>query len=86
MSRLYLGLLAGAIFGALSVASMLPLAFADKQSALLGAFLNRFAIGAALTPCSARCSVPSRISDSRIAARVTAADRLSDLAALRPGK
>ncbi len=48
MSRLYLGLLAGAIFGALSVASMLPLAFPDKQSALLGAFLNRFAIGAAI--------------------------------------
>ena len=45
MSRLYLGLLAGVVFGALSVASMLPLPFPDKQSALLGAFLNRFAIG-----------------------------------------
>ena len=45
MSRLSLGLLAGLVYGALSAASMMPLAFADKRPALLGAFLNRFAIG-----------------------------------------
>lgn len=45
MSRLSLGLLAGIVYGALSAASMLPLEFPDKRAALLGAFLNRLAIG-----------------------------------------
>jgi hypothetical protein len=45
MNRLYLGILCGLIFGALSAASMIPLSFPDKRAALLGAFLNRFAIG-----------------------------------------
>ena len=45
MSRLALGLLAGLLYGALSAASMIPLQFPDKRAALLGAFLNRLAIG-----------------------------------------
>ncbi|HUQ84095.1 MAG TPA: hypothetical protein VM076_23290 [Gemmatimonadaceae bacterium] len=45
MRRLALGLLAGVVYGALSAASMLPLQFPDKRAALLGAFLNRLAIG-----------------------------------------
>ena len=45
MPRLLLGLLAGLTYGALSAASMLPLTFPDKRAALLGAFLNRLAIG-----------------------------------------
>ena len=45
MHRLALGLLTGVIYGALSAASMLPMQFPDKRAALLGAFLNRFAIG-----------------------------------------
>ena len=45
MSRLSLGLVAGIVYGALSSASMLPLQFPDKRAALLGAFLNRLAIG-----------------------------------------
>ena len=45
MPRLALGLLAGVLYGALSAASMLPLHFPDKRAALLGAFLNRLAIG-----------------------------------------
>lgn len=45
MSRLSLGLLAGPLYGAASAASMLPLRFPDKRAALLGAFLNRLAIG-----------------------------------------
>ena len=48
MPRLALGLLAGILYGALSAASMLPLQFPDKRAALLGAFLNRFAIGVVL--------------------------------------
>jgi len=39
------GLLAGIAFGAISVGMMMPLQFPDKRAALLGAFLNRFAIG-----------------------------------------
>jgi hypothetical protein len=45
MSRLLLGTICGLVYGALSAASMLPLQFEDKRAALLGAFLNRFAIG-----------------------------------------
>ena len=45
MSRLTLGVIAGLIFGALAAASMLPMSFPDKRAALLGAFLNRFAVG-----------------------------------------
>jgi hypothetical protein len=45
MSRLMLGAISGLIYGALSVASMLPLTFPDKRAALLGAFINRFSIG-----------------------------------------
>jgi hypothetical protein len=45
MTPVAYGLLAGIAFGAISVGVMLPLQFPDKRSALLGAFLNRFAIG-----------------------------------------
>ena len=45
MTRLWLGLIAGLIYGGLSAASMIPLAFPDKRAALLGAFLNRLGIG-----------------------------------------
>ena len=45
MNRLWLGLLCGLIYGALSAASMIPLEFPDKRAALLGAFLNRLSIG-----------------------------------------
>ena len=45
MSRLSLGLLAGLVYGVLSALSMLPVEFSDKRAALLGAFLNRLAIG-----------------------------------------
>jgi hypothetical protein len=45
MSRLTFGLIAGIAYGMLAVATMIPLSFSDKRAALLGAFLNRFAIG-----------------------------------------
>jgi hypothetical protein len=45
MPQLALGLIAGVIYGALSAASMLPLQFPDRRAALLGALLNRLAIG-----------------------------------------
>lgn len=40
-----LGLISGIIFGAISVAMMIPMSFPDKRTALLAAFINRFAIG-----------------------------------------
>ena len=45
MSPVAYGLLAGITFGTVSVGMMIPLEFPDKRAALLGAFLNRFAIG-----------------------------------------
>jgi hypothetical protein len=45
VAPLTFGVLAGLVFGSLSVAVMLPLQFPDKRAALLGAFINRFAIG-----------------------------------------
>ena len=45
MDRTKLGVLLGLAFGALDVAIMLPLSFPDKQTALLGAFCSRFALG-----------------------------------------
>lgn len=45
MSKSKWGFIAGLIFGAFSVALMLPMEFSDKPAALTGAFLNRFAIG-----------------------------------------
>jgi hypothetical protein len=57
MSRLMLGTICGLIYGALSAASMLPLTFQDKQAALTGAFLNRFAIGFVIG--AARLPLPS---------------------------
>lgn len=48
MPRLWLGLLAGLVYGALSAASMIPLSFPSKRAALTGAFLNRFSIGVVL--------------------------------------
>lgn len=45
MSRLVLGTLCGLVFGAIAVGTMVPLTFADKRAAMLGAFVSRFAIG-----------------------------------------
>lgn len=45
MSKLLLGTIAGAVYGTLSVATMIPLEFSDKRAAMFGAFINRFSIG-----------------------------------------
>ncbi len=45
MSDPVLGLIAGAVFGAIAVAMMIPLSFPDKRAALMAAFWDRFAIG-----------------------------------------
>jgi|SRR3954465_9035172 hypothetical protein len=45
LNRVQLGVLCGLVFGLLDVALMIPMSFPDKRTALLGAFLDRFAIG-----------------------------------------
>jgi hypothetical protein len=45
MSRIYLGVICGVVFGGLDAAMMIPLSFPDKRSALLGAFIARFGLG-----------------------------------------
>jgi hypothetical protein len=45
MTEITKGAISGLIFGAISVAMMLPMSFPDKRAALLAAFINRFAIG-----------------------------------------
>ncbi len=45
MTHIAYGVAAGIGFGAVAVASMLPLQFPDKRAALTAAFLDRFAIG-----------------------------------------
>jgi hypothetical protein len=57
MSRILLGTICGLVYGALSAASMIPLSFLDKRAALIGPFLNRFAIGFVIG--AARLPVPS---------------------------
>ena len=45
MSKPVLSLLCGLLFGTIAVATVIPLSFDDKRAAMLGAFINRFAIG-----------------------------------------
>jgi hypothetical protein len=45
MSTALWGLIAGVVFGAVAVGTMIPMAFPDKRTALMGAFADRFAIG-----------------------------------------
>ncbi len=45
MNPVVLSLICGVGFGALAVALMLPMAFPNKQTALVAAFASRFAIG-----------------------------------------
>ena len=56
MSRLLLGVICGIVFGAIAVATMIPLTFSDKTAAMTGAFLNRFAVGFVIG--AARLPVP----------------------------
>ena len=41
MNPLLFGLIAGLLFGAIDVALMIPMHFADKTTAMLGAFASR---------------------------------------------
>ena len=54
MSRLYLGVICGLVFGGVDAAMMIPLSFPDKRAALLGAFIARFALGFVIAISSCR--------------------------------
>ena len=45
MSKIILGIICGVVFGAISVATMIPLTFEDKKAAMAGAFVSRFGVG-----------------------------------------
>ena len=45
MSNPLWGVVSGVVFGCVSAGMMLPMSFPDKKAAIIGAFLNRFAIG-----------------------------------------
>ena len=45
VNRLRFGLIAGLIFGIVDVLPMLAMEFSNRQAAILGAFVSRFAIG-----------------------------------------
>jgi hypothetical protein len=45
MSTPWWGLIASVVFGAVAVGMMLPMAFPDKRTALVGAFVDRLGIG-----------------------------------------
>jgi hypothetical protein len=45
MSKITIGIICGIVFGAVAVATMIPLKFEDKKAAMAGAFVNRFAVG-----------------------------------------
>ncbi len=45
MSPPLIGLIAGLVFGVITIALMAPMAFPDKPAALAAAFIERFAIG-----------------------------------------
>jgi hypothetical protein len=45
MSKIVLGIICGVVFGAISVATMIPLTFEDKKAAMTGAFVSRFGVG-----------------------------------------
>jgi hypothetical protein len=79
MPRLWLGCLAGVIYGALSAASMIPLHFPDKRTALTGAFLNRFAIGVMIgatigAPQVAQLGAPAWLVGIGVGVLISAAD------------
>jgi len=45
MTNILWGIVSGIVFGAISVAMMLPMSFPNKTAALWGAFISRFGIG-----------------------------------------
>jgi hypothetical protein len=45
MNSILLGIILGVVFGVVAIAPMFKMTFPDKQAAIIGAFINRFAVG-----------------------------------------
>lgn len=48
MSKIILGIICGLVFGGIAAGIMIPMKFDDKRAAIMGASINRFAIGFAI--------------------------------------
>lgn len=45
MTSILLGIILGIVFGGVAIAPMFKMTFLEKQAAIIGAFINRFAVG-----------------------------------------
>ncbi len=45
MNSILLGIILGIVFGIVAIAPMFKMTFTDKNAAIVGAFINRFAVG-----------------------------------------
>jgi hypothetical protein len=45
MNSILLGIMLGLVFGVVAIVPMFKMTFPDKQAAIAGAFINRFAVG-----------------------------------------
>ena len=45
MNTILLGIILGLVFGIVAIAPMTRMTFPDKRAAIIGAFINRFAVG-----------------------------------------
>jgi hypothetical protein len=59
ISRILLGIVCGLVFGAVDAAMMIPMSLPDKRTAMLGAFIARFALGFVI--CNLRLPGPGWI-------------------------
>ena len=72
MNPIALGLLGGVAFGVVDMLLMLPMQFQDKRTALIAAFLSRFAIGF-LIPLS-KLPLPSPLTGALIGLLISLPD------------
>ena len=72
MNPVALGLLGGVAFGIVDVLLMLPMQFHDKRTALIAAFLSRFAIGFLIPLC--KLPLPSPVAGALIGLLISLPD------------
>jgi hypothetical protein len=80
MSRICLGILCGLGFGGVDAAMMLPMGFADKRAAILGAVLARFALGFVI--CNIRLPWPGWVAGLVLGILLSLSDAIITKAAI----